>query len=142
MPTLHIGFNKTVNPFIITPKGEFAPESHAIYVSCDLNTYPELYRKYGWYIGTIKLGNIKFGSVSRKKLSEIMMEISKIVDPVINGNSEDLYFIMIERLKQISNEMTKRLSQDCISIEISECNYTGGALKSIKNKLESINECI
>jgi hypothetical protein len=136
MPTIHIGFNKSVNPCVLTPTGEFAPEAHSIYISCASKTCPELYHRHGWYIGTVWLGNPNLTSVGRAELSSIMTEISNIVDPVIEGDLSDLYSIMIERLKMVADEMTTRLPKECSPIELTKYNYSGGTLEAIKNKLE------
>jgi len=142
MPVIHLGFNKSVNPCVLTPKGEFAPESHSIYISCDSKTCPELFHKYGWYLGTVWLGNPNLTSVERTELSEIMTEISNIVDPVIEGDFGDLYSIMIERLKIVADEMTTRLPTECSPIEMTKHNYSGGTLENIKKKLEGRDDKI
>lgn len=136
MPIIHIGFNTTINPCVLTTKGEFAPDTHAIYICCQSNTNRKFYDKYGWYLGTVWLGHPNLGTIERSKLSKIMTEISQVVDSVVEGSHDDLYDIMIERLKKISEEMSARLPQDCSPITITKYNYTGKTLDNIKTRLE------
>jgi len=137
MPTIHIDFNTSINPCVLTPKGEFAPDTHSIYITCKSATNPELYTKQkSWYLGTVWLGHPNLGTIERSKLSKIMTEISQVVNSVVEGSHGDLYAIMIERLKKISEEMSARLPQDCTPITITKYNYTEGTLNNIKDKLK------
>jgi len=137
MPIIHIGFNTSINPCVLTSKGEFAPDTHSIYISCQSDTNSELYDKYGWYLGTVWLGHPNLTIVERSKLSKIMVEISQVVESIIEGPYDDLYSIMIERIAMIVNEMNMRVPVECTPITITQFNHTGGTLNNIKDKLDN-----
>ena len=65
MNTIEIGLNTSILPCVVTTKGDFCPNNHSLYISCNENS--TLYNMYSWYLGTIWIGNNHLGEIPKKK---------------------------------------------------------------------------
>jgi hypothetical protein len=103
MHTIKIGLNTSINPCILTSKGEFCPNNHSLYIMCSPATL--LYKKYGWYLGTIWIGNKQLTHISKDIMSEKMNHINNNIERSIHGNLDELGELLYHKINEICNKL-------------------------------------
>jgi hypothetical protein len=129
MYSIEIDSNESVNPCIITPKGEFVPRFHSILIKSDDSN--------NWYLGTIWIGNNEIDEkIPRDIFSEIITRVSKKVDLVITfSNSAEFAIKISARIAQFIQELQKETTHYVSDIYMSEYSNKQNIIEKITLKL-------
>ena len=134
MDTITIDFNETINPCILTPDGEFANSHHSFYVTCDSSN--KIYKKHGWYLGTVLIGSNNLTNVKRETLSKIIKNIQSTTDSKINyTNKTEVKQLLENKFNDIIIKMNKLLPQEITPVNFSNYTIDTDALNEILNKI-------
>ena len=140
MYSIEIDPNESVNPCIITPKGEFVPKFHSILIRSDDSNIKNIFDN--WYLGTIWIGNNEIGEkIPRDVFSKIITRVSKKVDLVITfSNSSEFAIKIIARIAQFIVELreeTHNYDSDINDIYISDYSKDQKIIEKITQKLKN-----
>ena len=135
MYSIEIDSNESVNPCIITPKGEFVPRFHSILIKSDDSNIKNIFNN--WYLGTIWIGNNEIDEkIPRDVFSEIITRVSKKVDLVITFNNSAEFAIKISaRIAQFIQELQKETTHYVSNIYMSEYSVKQNIIEKITLRL-------
>ena len=140
MYSIEIDPNESVNPCIITPKGEFVPKFHSILIRSDDSNIKNIFDN--WYLGTIWIGNNEIDEkIPRDVFSKIITRVSKKVDLVITfSNSSEFAIKIIARIAQFIVELreeTHNYDSDINDIYMSDYSKDQKIIEKITQKLKN-----
>lgn len=137
MYSIEIDPNKSVNPCIITPNGEFVPKFHSILINSDDPTIKQIFNN--WYLGTLWFGNNEMNQkISKDVFSEIITRVSQKVDLVITFNNSDEFAVKIRaRIAQFIVELKKETVSYVSDIYMSDYSKDQKIIEKITSKLKN-----
>ena len=90
MVQIELNLNKSINPCIVTSSGDYVPNSHQLYISCN-PLEKALYQQYGWYLGCVFIGSKTLHSVKKETFSQILTEIESSINLNLEGSINEYY---------------------------------------------------
>lgn len=104
---IKLDLNSSVNPCLLTSQGEFAPDSHQIYVTCN-STNPQLFNEFGWYLASFWITHPKLSTIPREDFAKILKETESNFNEEING---------------LTKEQVKKQFTTAVKLMINHINY-------------------
>ena len=101
--SINIEYNSTINPCILTPKGNFSLNTHSFYIICDSSS--DFYKIYGWFLGTVQIGK-NLHDIPKEKLSAILKQIRQ------NQN------ITCDNIRELGTQLYHRIARVCQELQI------------------------
>ena len=133
--------NSSVNPCLLTSQGEFAPDSHQMYVTCN-STNPQLYTKFGWYLASFWITHPKLSTVPRDDFAEILKETESNFNKEINGpTKKQLKKQFATTVKLMVNHINRNLKKSKwneIQVSLSRYSTQQSYLEKIIDKVASV----
>ena len=137
MYSIEIDPNKSVNPCVITPIGEFVPQFHSILIKSDDDNIKHIFNN--WYLGALWIGNNEMNKKIPKDIfSEIITRVSQKVDLVITFSNSNEFAIKISaRIAQIIVELKKETANYVSDIYMSDYSKDQKIIEKITQKLSN-----
>ncbi len=137
MYSIEIDPNKSVNPCVITPVGEFVPRFHSMLIKSDDDNIKQIFNN--WYLGSLWIGNNKMNKKIPKDIfSEIITRVSQKVDLVITFSNSNEFAIKIStRIAQFIVELKKETNSYVSNIYMSDYSKDQKIIEKITSKLKN-----
>ena len=100
MVQIELNLNKSINPCIVTSSGDYVPNSHQLYISCN-SLEKELYQTYGWYLGCVFIGSKTLNTIKKEAFSQILTEIESSINLNLEGSINELHSLVIGLVEKV-----------------------------------------
>lgn len=136
-----LDLNSSVNPCLLTSQGEFAPDSHQIYVTVN-NTNSQLYHEFGWYLASFWISSPQLSTIPREEFSKILKETEKDLNLEIGGLTKEQikkqFSIAVELMVDHINQNLQKSKYGEVQVSLTSYSTQQNYLEKIIDKVASV----
>ena len=136
-----LDLNSSVNPCLLTSRGEFAPDSHQIYVTCN-NTNSKLYHELGWYLASFWISSPQLSTIPREEFSKILKKTEKDINLEIGGLTKEQikkqFSIAVELMVDHINQNLQKSKYGEVQVSLTSYSTQQNYLEKIIDKVASV----
>ena len=136
-----LDLNSSVNPCLLTSRGEFAPDSHQIYVTCN-KTNSKLYHELGWYLASFWISSPQLSTIPREEFSKILKKTEKDINLEIGGLTKEQikkqFSIAVELMVDHINQNLQKSKYGEVQVSLTSYSTQQNYLEKIIDKVASL----